>query len=63
MKILDSNNFINEKLNINPISKLRLDNLKGYIPPIVANDSNIHKLVSDSIKKYGNKANRTKLLI
>lgn len=33
MNILNSDDFINEKLNVNPVTKERLNDLKGYIPP------------------------------
>lgn len=33
MNILNFDDFINEKLNVNPVTKERLNGLKGYIPP------------------------------
>lgn len=33
MNILNSDDFINEKLNVNPVTKERLNDLKGYRPP------------------------------
>lgn len=33
MNILNFDDFINEKLNVNPVTKERLNGLKGYIQP------------------------------
>lgn len=54
MKILDTTTFINEKLNISPISKTRLSDIKEN--SVIATDDTIKHIIKDAISKYGNEA-------
>lgn len=54
MKILDTNAFINEKLNIIPVSKTRLSDIKETM--VIATNETIKDIVNDAILKYGSDA-------
>lgn len=54
MKILNSDNYINEKLNIRPVTKTRLSKLREHT--VVATDKTIRDLVRAAIDVYGNDA-------
>ena len=54
MRILDSDNYINEKLNIAPVTKSRLSNIKET--SVIATDETIFDLVRNTIEKYGDDA-------
>ena len=54
MRILKSDTYINEKLNIKPVTRTRLNTYSSYV---TATDETIKEIVEESVAKYGVDAN------